>query len=39
MAELVRGCIGKRLRYADPIAEPVMNRSGQLFLFPSIQSG
>lgn len=33
MADLVRGAIGKRLRYADLIADPVMTRSGQLFLF------
>ena len=32
MADLVRGAVGKRLKYADLIAEPPMTHSGQLFL-------
>ena len=30
MADLVRGCIGKRLRYSDLIADTGMSRTGQL---------
>ena len=30
MADLVRGCIGKRLRYVDLIADTGITRSGQL---------
>ena len=32
MADLVRGCIGKRLRYSDLIADTGMSRTGQLVL-------
>ena len=32
MADLVRGCIGKRLRYSDLIADTGMSRTGQLTL-------
>jgi transposase-like protein len=32
MADLVRGCIGKRLRYVDLIADAGMSRSGQCAL-------
>ena len=32
MADLVRGCIGKRLRYADLIADTGMSRSGQFMM-------
>ena len=32
MADLVRGCIGKRLRYVDLIADAIMTRTGQLVM-------
>ena len=32
MANLVRGCIGKRLRWVDLIAEPTMTRTGQIIM-------
>ena len=34
MADLVRGAVGKRIRWDDLTAAPTANRGGQMFLFP-----